>query len=80
VVSTTKGAEGLEVEPENHLLIADEPGEFAAQTLRLLGDPGLRTRLAGNARRLVQARYGWGSIARDFAHMVERLDANEFHG
>jgi glycosyltransferase involved in cell wall biosynthesis len=79
VVSTTKGAEGLDVEPENHLLIADEPGEFAAQTLRLLGDPGLRMRLAENARRLVQARYDWASIARDFAQMVERLEPHEPH-
>jgi sugar transferase (PEP-CTERM/EpsH1 system associated) len=79
VVSTTKGAEGLEVEPESHLLIADEPGEFAAQILRLLGNPGLRTKLAGNARQLVEAKYGWASIARDFTRMVERLEPREPH-
>jgi glycosyltransferase involved in cell wall biosynthesis len=79
VVSTTKGAEGLEVVPENHLLIADEPSEFATQILRLLRDPSLRGKLAENARRLVEARYGWGSIGRDFVQMVERLEAGELH-
>jgi glycosyltransferase involved in cell wall biosynthesis len=62
VVSTTIGCAGLAVTHEEHLLIADSPTEFAAATTRLLADPALRTRLSGNARRLVAAQYDWGPI------------------
>ena len=57
VVSTTLGAEGLDVEDGVHLLLADEPEEFAAATVRLLGDVGLRTRLTEAAEALYVDRY-----------------------
>jgi glycosyltransferase involved in cell wall biosynthesis len=80
VVSTTKGAEGLEVERGIHLLLADGPSEFAEATLQLLRDPGLRSRLAGRARRLVRATYDWASIGDDFAQMVQGLVESGRHG
>jgi glycosyltransferase involved in cell wall biosynthesis len=49
VVSTTIGAEGLDVESGRHLLIADTPDEFAAACLRLLRDAELRERLVQSA-------------------------------
>jgi hypothetical protein len=57
VVSTTLGAEGLEAEDGVHLLLADNPEEFAAATVRLLGDPGLRVRLTDAAEALYLDRY-----------------------
>jgi sugar transferase (PEP-CTERM/EpsH1 system associated) len=71
VVATFKGAEGLEVTDGEHLLLADTPQAFAAATLRLLGDPALRTRLALNARRLVEERYDWEQIGQRFVALVE---------
>ena len=62
VVSTTKGIEGLEVEPERHVLVADSPSGFARQVQRVLGDPDLARRLVAEAQRLVQGRYAWGPI------------------
>ena len=53
VVSTTLGAEGLDVEDGVHLLLADDPEEFAAATVQLLGDLELRVRLTEAA----EARY-----------------------
>ncbi len=70
VVSTSKGAEGLRVEPGVHLLMADRASEFAAQTTRLLTDPGLRASLAEKARRLVTEEYAWDSIGRQFEQAV----------
>lgn len=63
VVSTTIGCEGLDVVNEEHLLIANEPREFAAQVRRLLTDTTLYTRLVTNGRRLVETKYDWDAIA-----------------
>jgi glycosyltransferase involved in cell wall biosynthesis len=57
VVSTTLGAEGLDVEDGVHLLLADDPEEFASATLRLLGDAPLRVRLTEAARARYLERY-----------------------
>jgi glycosyltransferase involved in cell wall biosynthesis len=68
VVSTSLGAEGLDVAPERDLLVADDAAAFAAQIGRLLDDPGLGQRLGASARRLVTSRYSWKAA-------VERLSA-----
>jgi glycosyltransferase involved in cell wall biosynthesis len=68
VVSTTVGCEGLDLTPGQHLLVCDEPADFAKAIVKLLNDPQLRQRLAANGRRVVEERYTW-------ANAVERLDA-----
>ncbi len=73
VIATRKGAEGLEVVPDRDLLIADDPVEFAAQTLRLLGDADLRQRLSRSARRLVETQYDWATISQRFNAFVEQV-------
>lgn len=73
VVSTTKGAEGLNVTPGRDILIADDPAEFAAQVVRLLGDCSLREQLATNARRLVEQQYDWDQIGKKFVNLVESV-------
>ncbi len=57
VVSTSLGAEGLDVTDGVHLLLADDPNEFAAATVRLLNDSGLRQRLTKEAETLFLDRY-----------------------
>jgi glycosyltransferase involved in cell wall biosynthesis len=57
VVSTTIGAEGLEVEPGTHLLVADDPEGLAEACARLLGDDALRRALVERAHTLYMARY-----------------------
>ena len=57
VVSTTLGAEGLDVEDGVHLLLADDSEEFAAATVRLLRDVRLRVRLTEAAETLYLDRY-----------------------
>jgi len=59
VLTTTVGAEGIAVASERHLLMADEPVEFADAAVRLLTDAELRTRLRANAHALAAARYDW---------------------
>jgi glycosyltransferase involved in cell wall biosynthesis len=59
VVSTTMGAEGVDVRDGEHLLLADGAEPFAAAVLRALADPDLRHRLADAGRRLAEERYDW---------------------
>ena len=73
VVSTTIGAEGLDVKDEVHLLIADTAPDLAAATLRLLDDGALRARLAVNARSLAETRYDWTAIGAEYATDIRRL-------
>lgn len=59
VVSTSVGAEGLELEPGRHILIADSPSDFAAAVVSLLDSPSRRIALARAAREQVLERYDW---------------------
>jgi glycosyltransferase involved in cell wall biosynthesis len=73
VVSTSKGAEGLDVIPGIHLLIADDPEEFAAQTVRLINDSQLRRSLSANAIRFVKENYEWETIGERFSIVLDQL-------
>ncbi len=72
VVSTSKGAEGLDLIPGQELLIADTPADFAAAVLRLLSDPVLRQTLSQNGRRVVAAKYDWSIIGQQFCQFIEQ--------
>lgn len=63
VVSTSLGWRGLPlVEPERHLLVADDPQHFADATVRLLKHPELRRSIAHEARLLAEENYDWRSL------------------
>lgn len=57
VVSTSLGAEGLATVAGHHLLVADDPGAFAASVVALLTDPERRATLATAGRELYEERY-----------------------
>ena len=63
VVSTTVGAEGLDVVHDQHVVLADDPRSFAQSVLQLLDNPERRRELANEGRRLVQRCYGWDALA-----------------
>lgn len=75
VVSTTKGAEGLTLRHGEELLVADSPAEFAAATLLLLDQPGLRTHLAAAGHRAVKARYDWRAIGGQLDDLLQIIVA-----
>lgn len=68
VVSTTIGAEGIDVRPGEDILIADAPSAFATVIIDLLRDPARRARLAAAGRAAVAERY-------DARVVYERLGA-----
>ncbi len=62
IVSTTVGAEGLDLKNGEEIFIADEPTDFADAVIRLLTDPQLRRRIGENGRARVEQDYDWQSI------------------
>jgi sugar transferase (PEP-CTERM/EpsH1 system associated) len=59
VISTSVGAEGLEITPESNILIADKVQEFVNHVESLLKSPEKSKNLGTAGRRLVVEKYDW---------------------
>jgi polysaccharide biosynthesis protein PslH len=70
VVSTTIGAEGLDVSHPENIRLADTPEAFAAECLDLLGNAGARARLSTAGLDLVTSRFSWDRVTRDFEDIL----------
>jgi len=66
VVSTAIGAEGIEYNDGEDILIADNPREFCDAVLRVLQDDELAQRLAQGGRTKVETLYDWRTIYQDW--------------
>jgi glycosyltransferase involved in cell wall biosynthesis len=75
VVTTPLGCEGLDVRSGEHLLVADNPGEFAHAVIRLLRDDARRARLGAAGRALVERQYSWARSGRALVQAVEQCVA-----
>ncbi len=62
VVSTTIGAEGLQYQQGENILIADTPDDFARAVVTILRDAGLAARLAAAGRLNVEQNYDWQRV------------------
>jgi glycosyltransferase involved in cell wall biosynthesis len=62
IVSTTIGAEGIEIRDGENILLADDATTFAEAVTRLLTDDALATRMRLNGRRWVEERYNWRTV------------------
>ena len=72
-VTTTIGAEGLDLIHEQHALIADEATDFAMSIERLLTDESLWQRLAENGRALMLATHSRDVARRQFMTALEAV-------
>jgi len=66
VISTALGVEGLSVVPDTHYLVAETGPAFAAAILRALADAPLRRALASAGRTLLEQRFSWSQVGRQF--------------
>lgn len=73
VVSTSVGAEGLDLVDGTHALIADGAEAFAAAILSLLSAPGRADEMGRAGRRLVESRYAWSVIGKQLTGHYEDL-------
>jgi glycosyltransferase involved in cell wall biosynthesis len=75
VVSTSVGAEGLDVHHDQDILLADEPDTFAIAVTRLLQDVELRRRYE-RAAAVLATKYDWTAIGDKFGEVLEMLVRN----
>jgi glycosyltransferase involved in cell wall biosynthesis len=73
VVSTSVGAEGLGLESNREIILADDPSEFARSLTALLRDPVRRAAMATLARAVVVERYSHLSLKRSLETVVSHL-------
>jgi glycosyltransferase involved in cell wall biosynthesis len=66
VVTTSKGAEGLDVLNGRDLVISDNEVAFEETILNLINDMDLSKRMGFQGRRTVAKKYSWQAIVRDF--------------
>jgi len=76
VVATHKGSEGLDFLAGEHLLIADQPEEFANAVRRLLDEPELRASLVEKAYLWVAEKYDWAGQAQNILCILDQFAPN----
>jgi glycosyltransferase involved in cell wall biosynthesis len=72
VVSTTVGAEGLDVHHGKDIVLADSVGSFAESVVALLSDTDVR-RKQGHLAAELATQFGWSVIARRFGEVLQGL-------
>jgi glycosyltransferase involved in cell wall biosynthesis len=70
VVSTTVGAEGLDVTHGKDIVLADEAPPFAAAIVRFIADPSERRRF-GDAAMALAERFDWATVGEEFASVLQ---------
>lgn len=73
IVSTSIGAEGLDLKDGEDVVIANTETELATSIVELLENPELVERIGKNARRTVEDKYSWASIGADLYDFYARL-------
>src|SRR5208283_1503085 len=79
VVSTTVGAEGLDVHHGRDIILADDAQTFSQAVLMLLRDGELRNRY-GKAAAETAARYDWPAIGQRFSQVLESVAEKKCSG
>jgi len=72
VVSTTVGAEGLDVQHGRDIMLADDARSFAQAVIMLLRDPALRRRYEKAALETA-ARFDWPAIGERFSEILRSV-------
>jgi polysaccharide biosynthesis protein PslH len=73
VVSTTKGAEGLDLRVGKDLLVADKAEDFAASVISLLEDKTLRMKMGKQGSETVKQIYDWEIVGENLNKVLKSM-------
>ncbi|MBA3442658.1 MAG: glycosyltransferase [Pyrinomonadaceae bacterium] len=77
IISTTVGAEGLPVQHDIDLLLADTPELFAEAVIKVFSNQTFAGELGARAAAVVRERFGWDKVAKTFAEICQRTAGRE---
>jgi glycosyltransferase involved in cell wall biosynthesis len=80
VVSTSVGAEGIEVTNGENIVLADGAEDFADAVVRVLTEPALAQKIARGGRSLMDARYAWDRVGERLLGVYDTILNNEMAG
>ncbi len=75
IVATRIGAEGIDVQHERDILLADSPEDLARQIERVIQDAELAARVGAAARQTAERQYSWFAAAQKLADFYGTLSA-----
>jgi sugar transferase (PEP-CTERM/EpsH1 system associated) len=73
LVSTTLGAEGIDVSDGKNILLADSAMQFADAISSVSRDPNLRARISEAGQALVTSRYEWSILGKKLVDEYQQL-------
>jgi len=73
VISSQTGVEGLDLEDNTHVLIANTPDEFVKETIHILNDPSLYESIRKAAYELAIEKYSWKHIAEKLEIVYKKI-------
>lgn len=77
VATHIAGNEELVAEGETGLLVpSEDPAALRAALVQLIADPALRQRYGAEARKRVQTRYSWQTVASQYAALLDQATAD----
>jgi polysaccharide biosynthesis protein PslH len=79
VISTTIGAQGLDLCHKDDILLADRPEDFVHETARSLKDGSLRQSLEQRGIETVLTRFSWPTLGRELLSVYEKHFPEKTH-
>ncbi len=73
IVSTTKGIEGLDIKDNIHVIVKDDPSDFAHAIVELINDPEKAERMSKNCRKLALDKYSWETNALSVEKLYRKI-------
>lgn len=69
-ITTSLANNALGAKPEEDILIADSPEEFAHQIKRLVNDSDLKKKIIKNAQSFILRNYKWDAVIKDLVQLI----------
>lgn len=79
VISTSIGAERLQMKNGTHALFANTPEDFAEQIRDILTNPSRYEHIRHSAYKLAQKKYSWESISRQLETLYHSIERHHGH-
>ena len=76
VVSTSVGAEGLNITNKENIILADNPETFAQAVIDCIDNKSLNQKLANNGKALINSSYRWDILGEKFNNYLKKVVKN----